>query len=54
MEGYEKMKIFPVKTEPSLIENLRLTMREYGFTKVSPFIRYILMNFVRDNKIETK
>jgi hypothetical protein len=46
----KKVKIFPLKIEWSIIENLRSIMNKYGFMKVSPFIRWILINFYNNNK----
>jgi hypothetical protein len=49
MESKEKIKTFPLRVEWGLIEELRTIMKDYGFTKVSPFIRMILINFKNEN-----
>jgi len=49
-EQKEKLESFPLRTYPSLIENLRLIMGRFGYSSVTPFIRMILIRFYNENK----
>lgn len=48
--GKEKIVMYPMKYETSLLDRLREVMMKHGYRQLAPFIRMILYKWLEDNK----
>jgi len=46
MEEKERVVVYKLKSEISLLENLKGIMKKHGYRQLAPFIRMILYRFL--------
>jgi uncharacterized protein YggT (Ycf19 family) len=49
-EKVDTFKIRNIKMEDSMVAKLRSIMGNFGFVELSPFVRWVLIKFMKENK----